>query len=386
MLTREEILSVYRQLLGRTPGEEEISAQLGLESLDALLRLILDSEEYELRLRERTMRGSMEETFVNAFHPDLAAWGVPPGTRSADGAAIVGHEGWLFLAGGNYSNADQHRGAIEPPPGWLERWQQLLDYRVESARGLGIELAMLLLPDKLAIYEQHFPEPLEKVGPRPIERLLEGLDAPLLYPFEELMATAAEEDVYLRTDTHPTFRGAEVATSAVLRALGVPVPDRFADVELRTYPVAGDLGVRFDPRIVGLTWDAESLGGARIAEDNREQIQVYGGHLGTRRVLVNEGAPDPRVAVVFGSSNSFVTAHHHGISWFLAQVFRELHFLWVPFGWDSEYLRRVGAEVAVMQSGDRLVQRVPRPDLDTAALAEDTLRHERPVDVERILQ
>jgi hypothetical protein len=386
MLTREEILSVYREVLGRTPGEEEISAQLGLESLDALLRLILDSEEYELRLRERTMRGAMAETFVNTFHPDLAAWGVPPGTRSPDGQAVVGREGWLFLAGGTYANTDQHRGAIELAPGWLECWQRLLDYRVESARSLGMELAMLLLPDKLAIYEQHFPEPLEKVGPRPIERLLAGVDAPVLYPYDELAAAAATDDVFLRTDTHPNFRGTEVATSLVLRELGAPVPDSYTEAEPRVYPVAGDLGVRFDPRIVGPHRDVGSLGKARVVENNRPQIQAYGGHLGSRQVLVNEEAPDRRVAVVFGSSSSYATVHQQGFAWFLAQVFREVHFLWVPFGWDSEYLRRVGAEVALMQSGERLIQRVPRPDVDTAALAEDTLRHERAVDVERILQ
>jgi alginate O-acetyltransferase complex protein AlgJ len=385
MLTREEVLSVYRQVLGRAPGEGEIAAQLGLESLDALLRLILGSEEYELRLRERTMRGAMDETFVNAFHPDLARWGIPPGTRSADGAAVVGHEGWLFLAGGNYSNTDQHRGAVEVPSDWLERWQRLLDYRVESARGLGIELVMLLLPDKLAVYEQYFPEPLEKVGPRPVERLLAGVDAPLLHAFDELAAAAGEDDVFIRTDHHVNFRGMEVAASLVLRELGIPVPDPFAEVELRTYPVAGDLGVRFDPPVVSLHRVAGSLGRARLVEDNRDRIQTYGGHLGTRRVYANERAPDPRVAAVFGSSHSFASTDHHGLCWFLAQVFREVHFLWAPFSWDSEYLRRIGAEVAVMQSGDRLVQRVPRPDVDLGALAEDTLRHERPVDVERIL-
>lgn len=383
MLTREEVLSVYRQVLGRTPSEEEIVAQLGLGSLDALLGLILESEEYALRLRERSMRGALDETFVNTFHPDLAPWGVPPGTRSPDGAAIVGREGWLFLAGGTYSNADQHRGAIEMAPGWLEQWQRLLDYRRDSARSLGIELVMLLLPDKLAVYEQHYPEPLEKVGPRPVERLLAGVDAPLLHAFDALVAE--EEDVFLRTDHHINFRGIEIASALVLRQLGVAVPEPFVDVELRTYPVAGDLGIRFEPRLVSLNRVAPSLGKARIVEDNRDQIQAYGGHLGTRRVLRNEEAPDPRVAVVFGSSHSFASEQQQGVSWFLAQVFREVHMLWAPFSWDSEYLRRVGAEVAVMQSGDRLVPRVPRQDVDLGALAEDTLRHERPVDVERIL-
>jgi alginate O-acetyltransferase complex protein AlgJ len=331
------------------------------------------------------LRSAMDRTFVNAHHPDFAPWNIPPGTRSADGVAIVGHEGWLFLYGGTYATLAQHRGAVELEAGWVDRWQQLLDYRAESARSLGIELAMLLLPDRLAVYEQHFPEPIEKVGPRPIERLLAGVDAPIIYPFAELRAAAAEEDVFRRTDTHLNFRGTELATQLVLRKLGVAALDASAEFELQTYPITGDLGIRFDPPIVGLISEPGSLGQARIVEDNREQIQALGGHLGTRRVYVNEGAPDPRVMVVFGSSSSFASVHHQGICWFLAQVFREVHFLWAPFSWDSKYLSRVGADVALMQSGERLVQRVPRPDVDTANLAEETLRHERPVDVELIL-
>ena len=80
----------------------------------------------------------------------------------------------------------------------------------------------------------------------------------------------------------------------------------------------------------------------------------------------NEVAPDQRIAVVFGDSFGFSAAYYQGLSWFLAQVFREVHFVWVPFGWDSEYVRRVGAEAVLIQGAERFVARVPHLNVDVS--------------------
>lgn len=388
MLSREEVVSVYRQVLGRVPGDAEIDGHLaaGVDSLDRMLRLALDSEEFDQRMRQRARRtGALEPTHVNTFHPDLAGSGFPPGTRSDDGVAIVGQEGWLFLLGGTNDLLSHYTGAVQPSPDWLGRWQRLLEHRVESARALGIDLAMQMLPDKLAVYEEHFPEPIERVGPRLIDRLLEGTEAPLISSLPALRAAAAEDDVFLRTDTHLSFHGSATVAELVIGAVGAPVPADLTEIPLRTYPVAGDLGVRFDPRIVGPFGSPDTLGRARIVEDNYEQITAAGGHIGIRRVFANERAPDPRVLVVFAGSFSFAAADNPGLCWFFAQVFREVHLLWFPFCWDSEYLRRVGAGAVLEMGAERFVTRVPQLDIDTAALTEEALRSGRPVSVERIL-
>jgi len=387
MLTRELVIAVYRQVLGHAPSEDEIAHHLGtLDSLEEMLRVALDSEEYAELTRKHAIRtGALERTHVNTFHPDLAGLGFPPGTRSADGVAIVGHEGWIFLHGGSNDLVDHYRGAARTAPNWLDRWRRLLDHRVETARDLGVDLAMQLLPDKLAVYEQHYPEPLERVGPRGIDRLLTETDAPLISPLEELQDTAAGGDVFLRTDTHLSFRGNALVAERALRALGAPVPADLADVALDTYAVAGDLGVRFEPRIVGPYRSPGTLGDARIVADNRAQIEAAGGHIGICRVFANERAPDPRVLAVFGGSHSFADPAVPGFCWFFAQVFREVHFLWVPFGWDSEYLRRVGANAVLAMGAERFVPRIPREEVDVAAFAEETLRSGRPVSVEQIV-
>jgi alginate O-acetyltransferase complex protein AlgJ len=385
MVQRPEVLAVYRQLLGRDPTEEEVAHQVGtMGTLEEMLRVVLDSEEYETRTRQRI--AAQTGAVVNVYHPDLAAWGPPPGTRSDDGIAIVGHQGWLFLCGGTNANLGQYVGAVKMEPTWLEDWQQVARRREELARELGVALALLVVPDKLAAYEEHYPEPLQKVGPRPVERLLSETDLPLNYPLAELRGAAARgEEVYLRTDTHLTYRGNELLAQAAFGALGVENPPDLGGVELRSYPIAGDLGGKFVPQIVSVIDEAGSLGRAKIKEDNHAEIAAVNGHIGTRRVFRNRRAPDKRTAVIFGDSYGFGAGHYQGVSWFLAQAFREVHFVWIPFGWDSEYVRRVGAEAVLVQGAERFVARVPRLEVNTAGLAEETLRRKRPLGIEHVV-
>jgi alginate O-acetyltransferase complex protein AlgJ len=386
MLTREQVASVYRQVLGRTPSDEEIDQQLAAAgTLDGMLRIALDSEEYAARMRESGMGSAREPAFVNIYHPDLAAWGFPPGTRSGDGIAIVGHEGWLFLCGGTNANVGQYVGAVQMEPGWLEEWREVVRRREAESRALGVTSALLVVPDKLPVYEEYYPEGLTRSGPRPIERLLSASDLPLIYPLAELRAAAARgEEVYLRTDTHLTLRGNELLFSSVVASLGIEDPPDLSTLPLRSYPTAGDLGVKFRPQILGIISEPGSMHRARIVEDNQEEIAAVAGHIGTRRVFVNDQAPDTRVAVVFGDSYGNGIGHYQGLSWFLAQVFREVHFVWVPFGWDAEYVQQVGAEAVLVQGAERFVARVPHVNVDASRLAEETLRRKQPVGIEHV--
>jgi hypothetical protein len=387
MLTREQVLSVYRQVLEREPREDEVEHQLAtVATLDALLRIALDSDEYAARLSAQgPAAAARTPPLVNVFHPDLAPWGFQPGTRSEDGIAIVGEDGWLFLCGGTNANLGQYTGAVEMEPGWLEEWRDVARDRAAALERLGVAAALLVVPDKLAVYEDRYPEQLARAGPRPVERLLEVPELPLTYPLAELRAAAAAgTEVYLRTDTHLTFRGNELLFNSVLEPLGIEDPPGFGDLPFHSYPSAGDLGAKFDPQVVSIVSEPGSLHHATIAEDNREEIAAVDGHIGTRRVFRNERAADRRVAVVFGDSFGFAAAHYQGLSWFLAQVFREVHFVWVPFGWDAGYVRRVGAEAVLVQGAERFAARVPRVEVDASRLAEETLRRKQPVGVERV--
>lgn len=386
MLTREQVVSVFTQVLGRVPDEREVQERLATgESLDDLLRMVLDSEEYAAKLREVRAESSLDHAVVNVFHPDLAEWGPSPGTLSDDGAAIVGREGWLFLCGGTNSNLGQHLGTVATTPGWLGEWRELIGSREALAHELGVASTLLVIPDKLAVYGGRYPARLEPVGPRPIERLTALPDLSIVYPQAELQAAAAGgHEVFIRTDTHLTFSGNELLFHSLLAGLGVEETPDFDDLPSRSYPFAGDLGTKFEPNIVSIVTEPNTLHDAVIVEDNRDEVFAVGGHIGTRRVFRNDRSPDPRTIVVFGDSFGFASPRFQGLSWFLAQVFREVHFVWVPFGWDSGYIRRVGAEAVLVQGAERFLGRVPHVEVDASELVAETLRRKRPIGIDRV--
>jgi alginate O-acetyltransferase complex protein AlgJ len=384
-LTAAQVRAVYEEVLGRKPDDSEVESQMGQPDLAAMLRLALDSAEYQEQLRLKAA-ASAGPSFVNVHHPDLAAYGLPPGTRSDDEIGIVGDDGFLFLFRGTNTNVEQHIGAIEMAPGWLDEWRQIILRRQAECEEMGLATATLVVPDKLAVYEELYPEPLVKVGPRPVERVLALPELGLIYPIEEMRRAAQDREVFMRNDTHLTFPGNELLFRTVLEPLGIgpeALPD-FASMPLRSYPVIGDLGVKFDPRIVTIVHEPNTLGAAEIVEDNRAEIEAVGGHIGTRRVFRNRTAPDRRVAVLFGDSFGFSAAYYQGVSWFMAQVFSEVHFIWIPFGWDPDYVRAVGAEVVLVQGAERFVARIPHPRTEVAQLAEETLRRKAALGFEAV--
>jgi hypothetical protein len=386
MLKSDEVVAVYKQVLGRSPSPQEVDTQVGAcRDLEHMLRVALDSEEFAERLARAKDETARDPTRVNFFHPDLARWGHPPGTRSADGVAIVGRDGCLFLSGGTNANLEQYVGGAQMGLEWLDAWRQTIAGRHEEMRDFGVASALLVVPDKLAVYEDLYPDDLSRVGPRPIEKLQAAADLPFVYPIDDLLAArAAGEEIYPRTDTHLTFRGNELLFASVAAALDVQsIPDH-SGLAFGEYPMAGDLGIKFDPPIVSLVRQPVSLGDAEIAEDNREEFVAVGAHIGTRRVFRNRRAADPRVAVVFGDSFGFGGPQYQGLSWFMAQVFRETHFIWVPCGWAADYVRRVGAEAVLVQGAERFVVRVPHVAVDSARIAEETLRGGQPLGVEQV--
>lgn len=380
-LRESDVVAVYREVLGREPGTDEVAHHLGtLGSLADLLRVALASSEYAARAGTTTTRGP-RPTVANIHHPDLARWTYPPGTRSDDGIAVVGHDGWVFLSGGSNSVVDQFTGELQMDDDWLTSWQLVFERRRKDLAELSIPSAFLVVPDKLAVYEEAFPEPLPRRGPRPIERLLADPALPILYPLDALRAVSDDRPAFLRPDSHVSLRGNAVLFDAVRDVIA---PSASVDIErwpVTEYLASGDLGSRYDPQIVAACETVGDLGGAEITEDNHDRMSAVGGHIGTRRVYANPTAADQRTVVLFGDSFGFGTAHYQGLAWFLAQVFREVHFVWVPFGWDRDYTERVGADVVVFEGAERFLARIPLLSVDALGLAEQTLSRKQGLDL-----
>jgi alginate O-acetyltransferase complex protein AlgJ len=380
----EDIGAIFREFLGRDATAGDIAFWMQCETLRALLDGVLASEEYKQRLARRE-HAQTQVPSLNCWIDGWERFARSAGEVSSDGVAIIGHHGYLFIYGGSNDNVAAHRGEAETPEGWMDSWRALIRERLDHVRETGRRAAFVVVPEKLAVYSDLFPLDLTARRLRPVLSLLESAGLPLVYPRDALRDARNEGETYLRTDSHLTVYGNLLLATATLRELGVAtalVEDLHYDS--RPHLGAGDLGQHFDPPILEVM--APIFGGseATLVSDNRAQITALGGHIGTRRVFRRDDAPDRRTAVVFGDSYGFGDDAYQGLSWFLAQVFREVHFVWVPFGWDPEYLDRVGAEVVVCQTAERFIGRVPVASVDVWSMVQETTSRHRPLTEQQI--
>jgi alginate O-acetyltransferase complex protein AlgJ len=372
-LSPEHIKAVFQEFLHRAPAPAEVAAWMRTGSLRTFLEGVIASDEYVQRNATRAGEKQPDGAFLNCWiGGPWERFARPPGDISADGLAIVGKSGHLFIYGGTNDNLVAQRGEVQLPSDWIEQWRALVAERSAAARGAGRQLVCLVVPEKVAVYADCFPQDLTARGPRPVLRLLEEGGLALVYPLQALRDARAQGDTYLLTDSHLTLHGNLHLAVAAIDALGVS-PVAAIDGVSHEFMCAGDLGCHFDPPIA----EVRKIGGpslATIVFDNSADIAAVGAHTGTRRVFRHEHAPDQRTVVIFGDSYSIGDDGYHGLSWHLAQHFREVHFVWAPFGWDPDYLDSVAADLVVCQMAERFVVRVPSARVDVRALAEDTLK------------
>ena len=368
----------YRAMLGREATPEEVSLQLaGMRSTADLLEILSGSPEYQ-GVPHTLLDPPPAPAFANIWHEGVEAMTHPAGTSAVNGDAVVGREGWLFAAGTATSNLDAHLGTLQLPRSWSSGWTDLIAERHAEAERIGITALSLVVPDRLTLVGQHYPTALEPSGPRPIERLLGEQSLPLIYPLSELLAAHEQADVLLRTGSQFTFHGNQTIFDAVASALALPTEP--LAVTPTTYRTGGEFGARFSPAIIETMTAVQHDGAAELAEDNRELVARGRGHTGTRRVYRNPTATDDRTVVVFGDSDSYTSHGSNGLSWFLAQRFREVHFIWAPFAWDAAYAERAGATIVISQTAEHLVTRLPRTGIDAASIVTQAETTFDPVD------
>lgn len=367
-LAASHVWLAYRGMLGREPSAAECEHQLAtLQTLDELVAVIEGSAELAARrgINPESLPPQFRST-ANCWHPDLDGITHRVGTTSSDDVSTVGHEGWVFLTGGSNSVVAQFRGTARGDDRWLAAWRALRDSRRAAAERLGVAAAAVIVPDKLAIYAEQFPERLPADAVRPALQLTRELG--VAYPVESLRAARDRGPVCLRTDSHLTSWGNYLVFCSVMEQWGIEPPP-YSRFEIASGSVlSGDLGARLLPPAVERAYTAGSLGAAELVEDNYARVQAAGGHIGIRRVYRNPGAADARTVVLFGDSYGIGSPWHQGLSWFLAQAFAEVHFVWAPFGWDSGYLRKTAAALVVSETAERFVIRTPAAETDVEAL------------------
>lgn len=109
----------------------------------------------------------------------------------------------------------------------------------------GIELEVMIVPNKSQVYSEYMPTyPIEE-GPKRIDRLVDYLnkntEISVVYPMKELQATKPYWSVYYSLDTHWNRVGSFIGVQALYKQLGIPTTNIFSMELTEDQRTSGDL-------------------------------------------------------------------------------------------------------------------------------------------------
>ena len=300
---------------------------------------------------------------------------------SGNGVA-VGQDGWLYWVG-RAGEVEKFYGDTALSRRILRRWARLINRRARRLDGLGIRHVHAVVPDKLAVYPaalgRAFPGLDDPPGMRLARLLAEDGRAPMVDLLASLRAARVDEPVYLRTDTHWTYRGYLTAYRALCEALGAPVADhvfagtqtceRFTfDLGEKLQPPVDEAYVAYDfPRRAERV-DANALVQAR---ETGQVIRRRGLFVGSRVVMKNPASPDPRRVVLFG--DSYIYSPGARLTAMLAETFGEVHAIWSA-NLDWAYIEATRPDVVIFEIAERFLRQVPTDRIRIDAFAERRAR------------
>ena len=295
----------------------------------------------------------------------------PPQRRTVADVHI-GRDDWLFLTGGSNRVLDQF-GVQGFPRASLWKWRTLLSERVRRCARLGAVYAHAVAPEKLTIYHDathDLPFDPKRAPALRLRRWLTGSRAARAWVDLVAPLRAARHDapLYLRTDSHWTFEGCEIAYRAICAKLRVAPRDDIRARRVDTPEIyIGDLGSKLDPfrsqtlRSCRFETAAVRHSANGLIHHHEALGRIGDAHIGAHAVFRNaDPKADPRRIVVFGDSY----AHHapnspvSTLTPFLADTFREVHFLWST-SIDWSYLDTVRPDFVLGEIAERFMIEIP---------------------------
>jgi len=247
---------------------------------------------------------------------------------SASPDVIVGRDGWLFYAGDGA--AEDMASATGFTPSELEHWRRTLQHTQDWMRAHGIVYVFVLAPDKHAVYPELLPASVRSIGAETrtdtlVRYLREHSTVNVLDLRPVLQRAKAFERVYHRTDTHWNDRGAFVAATAIVAALGAnrvaPLAPRAsyeaATRETEGLDLAGMLGITPNVTEEDLPLVPRTPRQARVVEPAVPDARL----MDARLVTEQDDRSRPRAVVFRDSFGSALVP-------FLSEQFSRALYLW----------------------------------------------------------
>ncbi|WP_131197023.1 alginate O-acetyltransferase AlgX-related protein [Lichenihabitans psoromatis] len=289
---------------------------------------------------------------------------LPVGLMSLDQEAVIGRAGQVFLVRGTNQLLEQYQTPLDDPKAVAaaNAWTDVFRERSARLQSAEVRYIQCIIPEKSSVLSDLFPVAIGS-GTAIMRRLRLALKndhdlAASCHDFlPALSAHECRRDAYQRIDTHLAPTGARVIASEIGRLLnGVT----FDDVPLDTVmALGGDVGRRLLSPYARATMASPSGGvmdclgaGLKKVEHHRTDFMT-----GTRVVYRNRTALLSDTCVVaFANSFFDVGDNPTHVSWWLARLFSEFHFVWSP-EMNMDYVKHVKPKVVICQTIERFLSR-----------------------------
>jgi hypothetical protein len=295
-----------------------------------------------------------------------SAFLLPIGLKSADGAAVVGYDGNLFILGGtnNLITSYNQRKDDEVVQKLTAEWMSLFRSRSAKIGDLNAKYIQMIIPDKSSVLPEKFPLPIDA----PTALLSSINEAALAEPaltasyidvFELFLNDADRSAVFQKTDSHLSAYGSNRLINKVLDhlKLDIDLSTNFSRRKLGH----GDLGSKYlGTPLLEEFWLPETSDFAQFEQGlvQEECMQpAKGRNSGIRIKWTNTSAPLALRVVAFANSFFERGGAATTLSWWASRCFREFHFLWET-NVNYDYVRLVRPDVVICQTVERFIRRV----------------------------
>lgn len=345
-LKSKKLLTLQKQLLAAKSNCDRHNSSL-LQDLDRY-RL-----SFELAKEQINIEASKNE-YLNPQQFSLA------GSVSPDNSVIVGKNGWLFINSGTNSLMEYHVGQKRLPLAKVSQWSELLSQRISWHNAKKIGYQHIFIPNKIAVYPEHYPEALSIIGKRPIMQLKEKCDRFFTYPLELFHQYKNQYRLYEKQDCHWSFWGCYLAYQDICQQLQITPSKDLINAPIEIIKAKGDLGSKLGLTEISLRKNLKL--NSQVIHDN--QVIQYCNQ-GSVRILKNHTVPHGKM-LIFG--DSFSNPKHLDapenrrrtgrLASLFAETLNEVHFIWTPWI-DYEYIEQEKPDFVLTEMAERFLIRVP---------------------------
>lgn len=168
---------------------------------------------YQCRNCARFNKADFEEKLIDYTY-------LPP--KEGEGRVIQGRNDWLYYAGDN--SIAYYSGTNVLSEEEMAEWTSLMQDLKNACDEKGIELGIMVMPNKSQVYPEYMPSYNVKTSEKR-ENVLEkyvkdNSNVNFIYPLDELKAGKKYYEMYFPYDTHWTQAGAFIGTMAMYKKLG----------------------------------------------------------------------------------------------------------------------------------------------------------------------